>query len=403
MAISHENSVPKKAGKIQGIIVILIGLLPMMAIVVLMPVVPALRDNFKDVPYILTLAPLVLSAPGLCIALFSPYAGYLTDKLGRRGLLQIFMFLYGIGGILPFFLDSFTALFGGRLILGIGEAFILTISNTLLGDYFNESERSSWLMWQTLLQALFGVSLLSFSGYLSGISWQYPFLIYSFAFILMVGAYFFIFEPKKVNKKALEIERLANDTLKFPAKMVFRITLTTLVAATLYFIYTLHFSLALDEMGITNGQDIGNYSAIASLGIPIGAILFKLISKRSNRFQFACLFILIGIGLIGIGLALNIHSVIASAFVQQLGSGMAIPILIAWALREVPAEFRGRGMGFWTSGLFLGQFISPFAVSGMRMITGDLLSAFVVFGIICIVIAFANWFFGKKENIILNI
>src|SRR5215470_18124588 len=94
---------PRKAGVIQGIIIVFIFMLPMMAIVALMPVVPAIAENFKDMPNIMTWAPLVLSAPGLCIALVSPYAGYLVDRFGRRKLLIVTMILYGAGGMVPFF------------------------------------------------------------------------------------------------------------------------------------------------------------------------------------------------------------------------------------------------------------------------------------------------------------
>ncbi|MFX0557798.1 MFS transporter [Maribacter sp. CXY002] len=125
-----NNAISKrKAGIPQGIIIAGISILPMMAVVTLMPVIPTIRNHFSDIPYINILAPLVISAPGLCVALFAPYAGFLADKLGRRKLLLFFTFLYGLGGILPFFVESFALLMGGRLILGIGEAFILTVSN----------------------------------------------------------------------------------------------------------------------------------------------------------------------------------------------------------------------------------------------------------------------------------
>jgi MFS family permease len=390
----------QKAGIAQASVIIATSLLPMMAIVALMPVIPAIVQNFKGMSNIMTWAPMVVSAPGLCVALFSPYAGYLTDKLGRRKLLLIFTILYGLGGILPFFFQSFPALMGGRLILGIGEAFILTIGNTLLGDYFDESERSKWLMWQGIIGSGCGTLLLSLSGYLSTLGWYYPFLVYSFAFFITGAAYLFIFEPKR---KTAQIEGIssfsASSTSKFPLNAMLKIALTTLIAATLYFVYTLHFSLALDSIGIKDRQQIGNYSAIASIAVPIGALLFKLVSKKSAEFQFACLFGLIGLGLIGIGSAISVEAVVASAWIQQLGGGMAIPVLIAYGLKNVPAEFRGRGMGFWTSGFFLGQFISPLVVSAVRNMTGSLLSAFIVFGIVCLLLAAYNLFLNKKENL----
>ena len=83
-----------------------IGILPMMAIVTLMPIVPLLVKEFPHVRASSTLAPLVLSAPGLCVALFAPFAGCVADRYGRRQLAIIFATLYGIGGMVPYFLTT---------------------------------------------------------------------------------------------------------------------------------------------------------------------------------------------------------------------------------------------------------------------------------------------------------
>lgn len=383
----------QKAGLPQAIIILIISILPMMAIVALMPVIPVLIQHFHDIPNIMTLAPLVVAAPGICVAFLSPYAGYLTDKLGRRKLLLIFTLFYGFGGILPFFLQDFTALMTGRLLLGIGEAFILTIANTLLGDYFEESERAKWLMWQSIAGAVSGFILLSASGYLCSLGWNFPFLVYSVAFIVTIATYFFIFEPKR---KIIEPKAAAELIDKVPMKLMLKIAAMTMIAAILYNVYIIHFSMALNAMGITDQQKIGNYSAIASLALPIGALLFRFFSQKNAQFQFTLLFTLIGIGLIGIGLSKEIVFTIGFAWIQQIGVGMAIPILIAWALNEVPIKYRGRGMGFWTSGFFLGQFLSPLAVSAMRNYTGNMLNAFVSFGLICLLVAVLNGFLTKK-------
>jgi MFS family permease len=388
----------KKAGLPQALVIIATSILPMMAIVTLMPVIPAIVQQFKDMVNIMTIAPMVVSAPGLCIALFSPFAGYLTDRLGRRNLLLIFTVFYGFGGILPFFFHHFTALMGGRLLLGVGEAFILTIGNTLLGDYFSVKDRTKWLMWQGIIGSACGTFLLPFSGYLSTMGWYYPFLVYSFAFLITAATYLFIFEPaRKVESIQAQASTISDS--QFPLVAMLIMAAMTMVAAVLYFVYTLHFTLVLDSLGI-KGQAVGNYTGIASIGVPIGAIFFNAISNKSIYFRFAAMFTLIGLGMIGIGLGANIPTVVASAFIQQLGCGMTIPTLIAWGLSSVPSEFRGRGMGFWTSGFFLGQFISPLVVSSVRsMIGGSWLTTFIVFGVVCLLMAAYNFLLRNKATL----
>lgn len=391
---------PRRAGLAQGLVIIMIGILPMMAIVTLMPIVPALVKAFPHVGGIQTLAPLVLSAPGLCVALFSPFAGTLTDKLGRRKLLIIFTTLYGIGGVLPFFITSFEALMAGRLLLGVGEAFILTIGNTLLGDYFQKEERAKWLMWQSFIGPALGALLVAGSGRLSMIAWNLPFLIYAVALAIAAFAVFAVYEPERRT----EVDPLEPGTatmMAFPSGLMMRIAATTFVLAAIYFVYTLQFSLALDQMGIKKGSELGLYTALASVGVPVGSLLFKFISGRSASFQFTVLFVLLGIGLTGIGLALGLEATMAFAFIQQLAAGMTIPVLIGWSLRELPERFRGRGMGWWCSAFFLGQFVSPFFVTAVRGVTGSLLNAFVVFGVVCIAIAASQAFTGRRPAVAL--
>lgn len=389
----------RRAGWPQGLVIIMVGILPMMAIVTLMPIVPALVKNFQHVPNIQTLAPLVLSAPGLCVALFSPFAGILADRIGRRKLLLVFTTLYGIGGVVPYFVTSFEALMGSRLLLGVGEAFILTLGNTLLGDYFEKAERAKWLAWQSFVGPALGSILVTSSGALSAIQWNLPFLIYGVALVMAAVAYFAAYEPPRVTAAvatATDSTTSGRTSDPFPTALMARIAVTTFVLAAVYFVFTLQFSLALDNMGIKDGAEIGRISGIAALGVPVGAILFKFISSRSTVFQFSVVFMLLGVGMVGIGLNLGIRATVALAWLQQLGSGMTIPVLIGWSLRELPAEFRGRGMGWWASAFFLGQFVSPLFVGLVNGVSGGLLNTFIVAGGLCIAIAVGNAVFSRR-------
>jgi hypothetical protein len=53
-------------------------------------------------------------------------------------------------------------------------------------------------------------------------------------------------------------------------------------------------------------------------------------------------------------------------------------------------------MGWWCSAFFLGQFVSPFFVAFVRGLAGGLLPAFVVFGVLCIVIAVGNGLLARR-------
>jgi sugar phosphate permease len=62
---------------------------------------------------------------------------------------------------------------------------------------------------------------------------------------------------------------------------------------------------------------------------------------------------------------------------------MILPTLITWAISTLPPAQRGTGTGLWMTASFLGQFLSPLAVLGLRQVTGSLSGAIQVYAVAC--------------------
>lgn len=387
------NQTTHKAGAAQAWFLILAMFLPILAIVALAPALPTLIGHFKDVPNAPTLVPLLLVVPALCIALFGGVAGWLTDRFGRRNLMLGAMLLYGLAGLAPFAVQSYQAVLAGRVMLGVAEAFILTIGNALLADYFAKAEQHKWLMVQGIVGPFLGTLMLTSSGRLAAQGWQWPFALYALAFPILLLGVFYLWEPERRVK-----EEVVATGAPFPWTSVAVICSVTLGMATIYFVQVLQFSLVLSEIGVRDQAQIGRISGLASLGVPVGALIFKLIAKRPMPLQMALVLLLMGSGLLGIGLARDYRLTAALAVLQQLAAGMTIPTLVAWALSRFPAEHRGRGMGLWAASFFVGQFASPLAVTFFRKLTGGLLPAVTTFGAICLVAMVVSYFSGGKTQ-----
>ena len=177
-------------------------------------------------PNIRTLAPLVLSAPGLCVALLAPFAGWAADRYGRRKLAIIFAALYGLGGMVPFFLHDFSSLMAGRLLLGVGEAFILTMGNTLLGDYFDKDQRAKWLMWQGIVGPACGSAAAQRQRLSRRLRLELlvPGLRLGAA-DRGIGAYFYLYEPERAGRPRPPAVRphWPHAAEKFPRALMVRI------------------------------------------------------------------------------------------------------------------------------------------------------------------------------------
>jgi MFS family permease len=371
----------RKADWRQGWILVISGFLPVMAIIALAPTLPTLLAHFRDVPNAALMVPLLITAPSACIALFAPGAGAIADRFGRRPLLLWSMAFYGAGGLVPFAIDNFWAVVAGRFVIGIGEAGVLTVVNTLLADYFEEKERHRWLMIQGVVGSVLGTVTIASSGFLAAQGWQWPFLVYAVAIPILLASIAFLFEPESRRKQGGAAQSVSAGT-PFPYRVALLVTGVTVLLSTIYYVQVINFSVLLKDLGVSDPKSIGLSMALPSIGVPLGAIVFKLTTRFGAGFQIFLVFLGYAIGLGGIGMAPDYKVALAFAFVQQLANGIIVPALIAWAQSKFSFEHRGRGMGWWASSFFVAQFLSPAVVNLMRASVGNLQGAFLAFGLI---------------------
>lgn len=105
--------------------------------------------------------------------------------------------------------------------------------------------------------------------------WQWPFALYGLAFPILLLGVFYLWEPERRAK-----EEVVVTGQPFPWAIATVICAVTLGMATLYFVQVLQFSLVLSEIGVSDQAQIGRISGLASLGVPVGALVFKRIAKR---------------------------------------------------------------------------------------------------------------------------
>lgn len=377
-AEASDATPSRQAGALQAIILVFTTQLPIMGIISIVPIIPLLIQHFSAHPQVAMLIPLMIAAPSLCIALLSPLAGFLADRVGRRRLLLIAVLLYSVFGFLPFVLDDLPTIIATRFCLGVCEAFIMTIANTLMGDLFQAQTRKKWLAVQSAVGSVSATTLLFIAGMLGSYGWQGPFALYLLALPMFLLLLTCTWEPTPLVGQHSEASGA-----RFPLKIMLGICAVTLFCALLYYVEVLQISSVLSLSGLDSPAKIGFASGIAGIGVPIGALLFSLLSKRSLRLQLLINFALFAVGLYGMGNLGGITAVVSSAFVAQIGCGLLIPTLLTWCLSQLAYEHRGKGIGVWHTAFFLGQFLSPFVISILTMRSaGGLLAAVSSLGVL---------------------
>ncbi|WP_294334239.1 MFS transporter [uncultured Sphingomonas sp.] len=349
-----------------AILLILTAIMPTMGIVALVPVLPMLLREFAAVPGSAVLVPVALTIPALCIALFSPVAGALSDRLGRKPVLLVAMLVYGLVGALPLVLHDLIAIIAARAVLGLAEAAIMTVSTAMLGDYFEGPRRERWIATQMASVSVSAIALVAIGGALGeALGSRGPFLLYLVALPIAAAVAAMLFEP-------VQRARGTAPKVRLPMGTILPVLLITVAVGVLFYTIIVQVGPIIERSGVTSPALIGLAAAGTNLGVAIGSILFGRLKAHAGPRLLAAGLALVGLGYAGAALAPGFAAITGFAVLACVGSGLMLPNMLAWVMRRLPAPARGSGTGAWTGAFFLGQFAAPLIASLLAPATGGL-------------------------------
>jgi MFS family permease len=377
---------PRRAGALQGILLLLPMTMAVMGLVVLVPVLPQLMDHFRAVPGVEYLVPLMLTLPALCVALLAPVAGTVVDFFGRRRTLIVGLVFYAIAGVLPVFLDRLSTIIASRIALGIVEAIIVTASTTLIGDYFHGESRKRWLANQTALASLSSIVLALLGGALGNLGWRGPFLAYAVSLVYVVGLWLWTWEPKKSEQPAAD---LGGPDVRFPWRALLPVAFLATFGGVMFFLMQIQVSNVLSGYyGISSASALGGFTALAGLCVALGTVLYRSIMRFPPALQLLVAFVLLGGSYVMMNHTSSVPVFAIWLVLNQLGCGILLPILAVMAMATLPFEVRGRGTGVFMTSWWLGQPLSTQLAALVRNhFGGNLPETLQFFGVLCLVAA----------------
>lgn len=320
------------------------------------PSLPLLAEVFKSTPNSALLSKLMLSVPALLIALTAPFAGRFIDRYGRIKLLYFGLILYALSGTSGYFLNDIYHILIGRVLLGMSIGMTMTITITLIGDYFEGDERKRLIGFQGAFTALGGVVFITVGGYLADINWRAPFLIYGLSLLVIPLVLLFLYEPAKPITKTKAVSTQSNGLIN----MVYA---TAILFMILFFIIPTQLPFHLKALGIEKHSLAGIALATNAGGGVIGSLFY---SRVKRKFDFASVFsigfLLMALGYLVAGYTDSFVMLLTSLLVAGLGFGLILPNLSLWVIQLTRPEVLGRNIGILTTCIFLGQFLSPIVV-----------------------------------------
>lgn len=326
-----------------------------MAGAVVAPALPAMREHYASLPNANMLVMLVMTLPGLVIAVASPFMGLVADLFGRTRLLVFGLALFVASGASGFVLDSLRDILISRALVGLAVACVMTAATALLVDLTEGMTRNVVIGQQIAATGVGGLVFPLLAGILAQYDWRAAFLAYLLPVVLVPMAWSGV---KDVLKPA---QAPTSSLSEFPvARGVVTYSLAVLGMIALYAI-PLQIPYVLSDLGnsspVMSGLEIG----IASFSAAICSLLFgKLRARYSPVALVAISFGAIALGYLIVSQSSDIVMTTIGLIVAGAGLGINLPNLTTWLQESMPFGLRGRAAGGLTSAVSLGQFVSTF-------------------------------------------
>ena len=113
--------------------------------VTITPILPKMQMHFVSIPQVDVLVQLIYALPALLSMLAAPFAGLMSDRIGRREIVLFSCLFATFLGIAPYFLESIWLIIASRALLGFFQGTLIVCTSALIADYFIKQRREKVL------------------------------------------------------------------------------------------------------------------------------------------------------------------------------------------------------------------------------------------------------------------
>ncbi len=338
----------------------------------LSPGLPLLAAELGGGPRGIAYAQMLMTVPGIAM-IASPLLGWLADRWGKRPILLAALFTDTAAGLGCMVTTDFTVLIILRFILGLGVGALMTVSLSMIGDYYAGEARTKMLGYRWGAMTFFSMLAVQAGGFLANShGWAAPMWLY------LVGVPLFIFALLRVKpaarhvETAVETQAVAQQPLRETMNMIFILAMlgNLFLALAQYNLYT-QLPFLLREKGFLDPRTF----AAVMLPAPLASIGISLYFVRLRRWMHPLAIIALSLTFFSFGTMLFVHAesvtglLIASA-VTGSASILFEPALSSFLLDRIHASRRAFAMGAIFSTFHVGPFLIPIVFGPVNRIYG---------------------------------
>lgn len=317
---------------------------------------------------------MIMSASAIALAVISLLTGALT-KAGKKRLLLIGSFLFTAGGLAGMLIPNLYYMIATRIVEGIGAGLVMTISLMMIPTLFREQKDVDRLMGiNGIFMAAFTGIITFTSGYMALVNWKLPFLYYGAGIIILLLQWIYLPDDHAMLRED------AAPGSRFTAAGL-RHGLSGFAFGVFTSFFFICISGVLAENGVGNAASAGTAATFNTVGSFLSGFVFAAVFNKLKQFSFGTFYLIIAAACFGIVSVSSMPLVCLCAVFNGVGWNLFFSAYLAKVSMFSDAASLDANMALSNGAYYIGQFVTPFAMSIISSVSGN---ASTVFAMKCV-------------------
>lgn len=373
---SGETTVPW--GDPQFRVVVASTLAGVLGVTLVTPIVPLLPAVLGVTDSTASLLITAYTLPGV---FFSPVAGVLADRHGRRRVLVWSLLCFSLGGVAVLLAGEFTTVLLLRGVQGMGASGLFAVAVTLIGDTYEGVQRNAALGANGAAISVGAAVYPLFGGAIATLGWKAPFAVYAVGSLVALWALRAV-EDVPVENPSGGFAYVRGALHALPVGAAVSLYGTAIVTFVLLFGGVFTATPFLLARAFTGPVTVGGVSlapsALIGVVLTTNALTTAVVASRSGplaaRYTNRELLVF-GLAAYGLGLVVGWAGgtpawLTLGVLVVGAGQGLILPPLDASVSDLAPRRYRAGSLSLRTSAAWLGTTIGPVLFTTLATVTG---------------------------------
>ena len=310
----------------------------------------------------------LISIPCLVILPATLISGKLMDFMPKKILGMIGIILFLIGGVVPAFMDSISAILVMRAVFGVGVGIVQSTTAALVAENFSGAEYEAVQGQMTSFQFVGCAVMMFVGGWLGDRSWNLSFYVHVVAVISLILVLICLPVVKPIKQTSADGET-AHKTRLTKGSWSWAFIMFVLFIGVQ--VLTVYMSYLLAEKGIGGASESGLATAVSCIaGIIMGMLFGKLMGAAKNlTFAIGCF--LMALGYFLCGMASSFVLVLIGCFIYGLSMATTMPAAFVATANSVDMYSVAMALSIATCLQNLAQFLSPYLFNAIAAATGS--------------------------------